>query len=77
MTLVEDWRQWKKWWSMRWIVVSAFCSAAAASYALLPADWLPSIPAWVKTALAVGAMLSAGAAAVSRVIKQPTPETKP
>ena len=70
MNLVDDWREWKRWWSMRWIIVSAFCSAVAVAYATLPADWLPSIPGWVKGALAAGAMLSAGASGVSRVVKQ-------
>ena len=72
MNLVDDWREWKRWWSMRWIIVSTFCSAVAVAYATLPADWLPSVPGWVKGALAGGAMLSAGASGVSRVVKQKT-----
>lgn len=72
MKLVDDWREWKRWWSMRWIIVSAFCSAVALAYAALPADWLPAIPTWVKTSLAAGALLSAGAGGVSRVVKQRT-----
>ncbi len=71
MNLVEDWREAKHWWSMRWIIVSTFCSAVAVAYATLPADWLPSVPGWVKGGVAFGAMLSGGAAAVSRVMQQP------
>lgn len=71
--LVDDVHQWKRWWSLRWVIVSAFCSSVAVAYALLPADWLPSVPGWVKGALAGGAMLSAGASGVSRVVKQKAP----
>lgn len=68
--LVADAADWHRWWSMRWIIVSAFCSAAVAAYALLPADFLPTIPVWVKQGLGLGAVLSAGAAAVMRVVQQ-------
>lgn len=71
MKLVDDWREAKRWWSMRWIIVSTFCSAVAVAYATLPADWMPSVPGWVKGALAGGAMISGGAAAVARVVQQP------
>lgn len=71
--LVDDAKDWKRWWSMRWIIISAFCSAAAAAYVLLPADWLPAIPLVVKQALGIGAVFSAGAAGVARVVKQKKP----
>lgn len=67
---VEDVQDWHRWWSMRWIIVSAFCSAAVAAYALLPSDFLPVIPLWVKQGLGLGAVFSAGAAAVARVVQQ-------
>jgi hypothetical protein len=70
MNLVEDWREWKRWWSMRWTIISTFCSSAALAYAWLPADWLPSVPGWVKGSLVAGALLSGGAAGVSRVVAQ-------
>ena len=72
--LVDDARDWHRWWSMRWIIVSAFCSAAVAAYAILPADFLPVIPTWCKQALGLGAMFSAGFAAVGRVIDQKAPK---
>lgn len=68
--LVDDYRQWRRWWSMRWAIISAVCAAAATAYATLPADWLPAVPNWVKGALAFGAMISASASAASRVVKQ-------
>jgi hypothetical protein len=68
--LVDDWREAHRWWSMRWIIVSAFCSAAVAAYAILPADWLPTVPLIVKQTIGLSAMFSAGFAAVGRVIDQ-------
>lgn len=68
--LVDDVSEWRRWWSMRFIILSAFFSAIIAVYATLPADWLPEIAPWLKQALALGAMGTAGAAAVSRVLKQ-------
>jgi len=72
--LVDDWREWKRWWSMRWIIVSGFCSSVASAYALLPADWMPSVPGWIKGAMAFGAMMSAGLAGVGRIVKQKKPD---
>ena len=68
--LVDDVHEWKRWWSMRWLIVSTFCSTAAVACPAIPADWSDSLPHWTKGALAAGAMVSGGAAAVSRVIKQ-------
>lgn len=68
--LVDDVQDWKQWWSIRWIIASAFFSAVAVAYATLPTDWLPAIPSIVKQSLAIGALITAGGAAVSRVIKQ-------
>lgn len=70
MALVKDASNWKKWWSMRFIIMSAFFSSIIVVYATLPSDWLPEIDSWVKKALALGAMFSAGAAGISRVVKQ-------
>lgn len=71
MKLVPDVRDWTKWWSIRLAALSAAFSAVIVAYATLPPDWLPGIPAALKTALAVGALLSAGGAGFARVIDQP------
>lgn len=68
--LVDDAKDWWKWWSMRLILLSTFCSAAIAAYALLPPDFLPQIPQWFKQTLGLTAVLSAGAAAVVRPLRQ-------
>lgn len=70
LELVDDIQDWKRWWSMRWIIIGAFCAGAAAAYTWLPADWLPEIPSYVKKWLGLGALLSMGMAGVSRVVKQ-------
>lgn len=71
--LVPDASEWRRWWSMRWIIAGAYFSGVVAAYMLLPSDWLPTIPAWVKQAHAIGALLCGGGAAASRVIQQPRP----
>lgn len=72
--LVDDVQDWKRWWSMRWMIATAFFSAVVAAYLTLPPDWLPQISPAIKQWLAVGALFSSGMAAVSRVIKQPSLE---
>lgn len=68
---VDDVANWKKWWSMRLLILSAFFQAITVAYAALPQDWLPSIPDFVKMCFAAGALLTAGAAGVARVVDQP------
>lgn len=72
--LIPDAKYWRKMWSMRFILIGAFCAGAAAAYQWLPADWLPEIPAIVKKLLGLGALVSMGMAGVSRVIKQSFPQ---
>jgi hypothetical protein len=68
--LVNDARQWHRWWSIRLIAVSAFFSTAVVAYGTLPHDWLPYLPVDAKRWLSVGALVSAGLAGVARVIQQ-------
>lgn len=68
--LVDNAAEWKRWWSMRWIIATTFFTSIIAAYVMLPPDWLPEIGPAIKKALAIGALFSAGAAGVSRVIKQ-------
>lgn len=41
LSLVNDVHLWKKWWSMRFLIVSAFLNAVTVAYATLPDDWMP------------------------------------
>lgn len=70
MALVTDVKNWKKWWSMRFLIISTFLQAITIAYATLPFDWMPAIPNWVKLTLAAGALGTAGLAGVSRVLQQ-------
>lgn len=74
LQLVKDASNWKKWWSMRLIILTALFQSIVIAYATLPSDWLPGIPEGVKTALAFGALITAAAAGVARVVQQPALE---
>jgi hypothetical protein len=71
MKLVENASQWHRLWSIRFAILSALFGSITTAYVALPADWLPAIPGWVKLALAGGALLTAGASGVARVVQQP------
>ena len=70
LQLVENASEWKRWWSMRWIIASAVFSSAVLAYSELPPDWKELVPASVKVYCSLGAIFSSMAAAFSRVIKQ-------
>ena len=74
-TLVDNIAQWRHWWSLRFISLSAFFSAVIVAYNTFPADWLPAISPTLKHLLAIGAMLSAGLAGVSRIVAQKPKDT--
>jgi hypothetical protein len=63
--------EWKKWWSMRFIIMTAVFSAVSAAYLTLPDDWLPSISTGMKQFFALGTIFTSVCAGVSRVLKQP------
>lgn len=79
--LVPDAARWRRWWSLRWMGVSAALQTLSqsletltdpmrAGWSLIPAEWLAQIPAWVPAAAgwgAIGALVCAGAA---RMIQQ-------
>ena len=71
MELIDDVGRWHKLWSMRLIILTTFLTSVAAAYAVLPDDWMPAVPAWLKATLAISTVLTAGAAGVARVVKQP------
>jgi len=67
--------EWKKWWSMRFMIATAVFSSVSAAYVLLPEDWMPAISDGVKAFLALGTLFTASAGAVARVVKQPNTTT--
>ena len=70
---VDDVHQWKKWWSMRWIIVTAILNTIPIAYMTLPEDWKDAVPVSVKFAFVCITLLTAGLAGAARVIKQPWP----
>lgn len=70
MTLIPNVGQWHRLWSLRFSILSAFFSSVVIAYNNLPADWISIIPHWMKEICSVGALISAGLAAISRVVKQ-------
>jgi hypothetical protein len=70
MKLIDNAKQWHRLWSLRWAILTAFLAAIPTAYVLLPTDWLPSIPEWVKAGLALATLASAGATGVARLLKQ-------
>lgn len=68
--LIDDYRNWLRLWSMRWIVLATFFGSVIAAYNTLPQDWLPIIPHWFKLVCSYGVIFSGSMAGVSRVINQ-------
>lgn len=69
--LVPDAKEWMHWWSIRWLIVAAFCWGAAMAYEWMPERWLPDLPDFLEKGLGVGAIVSMGMSAVGRVVQQP------
>lgn len=67
--------EWKKWWSMRFIIATAVFSSISAAYMTLPSDWLPAVSESIKAFFAYGTIFTAVSAGVTRVIKQPNTTT--
>lgn len=81
LTLVADQPNWRKWWSMRWMGVSAALQAASqvleemvaparAGWSLIPGEWLTGIPLWVPGSLGWAAIAALAAAGMARVVQQ-------
>ena len=79
--LVPDSGQWRRWWSMRWMGVSAalqtarqvleeMVAPARAGWSLIPGEWLTGIPPWVPNSLGWAAIAALAAAGVARVVQQ-------
>jgi hypothetical protein len=83
MSLIANVRSdWHKLWSLRLAILSAAFGAITTTYQLLPADWLPAIPNWLKLSCAVGTFIAPVSSAVARVLKQsnltpPPPAAEP
>lgn len=71
LKLVSNAFEWKKWWSMRFTIISTIFSSLTVAWMAMPYDWTYAIPDWIKIVLVTGSLSSSVAAAIARVIKQP------
>ena len=62
--------EWKKWWSMRFTIISTIFSTITVAWMALPYDWTYSVPDWIKMGLVFGSLSTSLAAGVARVVKQ-------
>tara|TARA_R110000868_G_scaffold233768_1_gene487496 strand:- start:27 stop:272 length:246 start_codon:yes stop_codon:yes gene_type:complete len=70
LRLVNNISEWKRWWSLRFIIATTVFSSVTAAYIMLPPDWLPEIPVGIKQFLAAGSLITAAAAGIARVTHQ-------
>lgn len=63
--------EWKKWWSMRLIILTTIFATISACYITLPPDWLPAIGDGTKKFFAFGTIFTSVSSALARVVKQP------
>lgn len=70
--LVPDVRNWKRWWSMRLVILTVIFQTLATTYTSLPTEFTEHLPTWAKAAFGWGALLTAASAGVARVIQQPS-----
>jgi hypothetical protein len=68
--LVEDWRNWKRWWSMRLIALAAFLSAIPPAWQALPPEHVANLPSWIPAAVSACAFLTNILTGAARVIRQ-------
>jgi hypothetical protein len=71
LNLVDDAKDWSRWWSMRWIILTTFFASSVAAFAALPPALTEAVPPWARVSLAVGTVFSSAASGVARVLKQP------
>lgn len=79
--LVADSKQWRRWWSLRWMAlslalqsVSELLSAATVQardgWVLLPSAWVASLPAYLPQVLGLSAIAALVLAGLARCIQQ-------
>jgi len=77
--LVDNWRDWKNWWSLKWITIVGLLISLPKILEALPPDTVAQIvamlPPWAATAYTFLKLFAVVAAAASRVIAQKVPES--
>jgi hypothetical protein len=70
LKLVDDAREWHRWWSMRWIIVAGALEGIKVGWADLPPEWVAALPAWVPGYLGLATIAALAFAGAGRVIDQ-------
>jgi len=70
LELVDNASEWKRWWSMRWLIFAAVVESLRLGWASIPPAWIAGLPEWVPQYLGLATLVSLVGAGVSRVIKQ-------
>lgn len=71
MQKIPDSHNFWRFWSVRLALVSSVLAAVTAAYVTLPADWLPTLPEWLRASLAWATLGTAAASALARGVMQP------
>jgi hypothetical protein len=69
--LVDNAAEWKRWWSMRWIIAAAVIESLRLGWPSIPAEWVAGLPPAIPQLLGIATLVSLVGAGVSRVMKQP------
>lgn len=73
--LVDDWRNWKRWWSMRLVLASALFGSIPIAYQTLPPEQVSMLPTWLDNVSMFCGFITTILTGAARVIRQtPDPE---
>lgn len=75
--LVADAQDWKRWWSMRWIIFATVVESLRLGWPSIPSAWISAFPDWIPQVLGTLTLVSLVGAGVSRVIKQKNTNAPP
>lgn len=71
--LVDNARDWHRWWSMRWIIIAGALEGVRIGWPSLPPEWVAALPAWVPHYLGLATITALALAGAGRVVKQGKP----
>jgi hypothetical protein len=74
LELVDNASEWKRWWSMRWIIAATVIESLRLGWPSIPPEWVSGLPTWIPQLLGLATLASLVGAGVSRVLKQPSKE---
>lgn len=73
--LVDNWRNWKRWWSMRLTIIATLLGTVAVGYQTMPPQDAALLPGWLPSAVAWTTLFTNILTGAARVVRQtPDPE---